>query len=153
MNRVLIIGYGNPLRSDDGLGWHAAGILAQRFSERSDIQVMRCHQVTPDLAFDLSRADLVLFIDASRELTPGTVSCEAVGSSGKSSSCSFSHYMTPAKVLELCEQLYGVAPPAYLFAVGAVTCNEGEPLSSVVRGALESLITKIETLVFASTQP
>ena len=28
MNNVLVIGYGNPLRSDDGLGWHVAGRLA-----------------------------------------------------------------------------------------------------------------------------
>ena len=25
---VLVIGYGNPLRSDDGVGWHAASLLA-----------------------------------------------------------------------------------------------------------------------------
>jgi hydrogenase maturation protease len=26
--KTLIIGYGNPLRSDDGLGWHASRLLA-----------------------------------------------------------------------------------------------------------------------------
>ena len=29
MGRVLIIGYGNPLRGDDGFGWHAAERLRE----------------------------------------------------------------------------------------------------------------------------
>ena len=28
MTRVLVIGYGNPLRGDDGLGWEIASGLA-----------------------------------------------------------------------------------------------------------------------------
>ena len=31
MARLLIIGYGNPLRGDDGLGWRAAEDLAREF--------------------------------------------------------------------------------------------------------------------------
>ena len=32
-SRVLIIGYGNPLRGDDGIGWVAARKLGQRFED------------------------------------------------------------------------------------------------------------------------
>ena len=27
-SRVLVVGYGNALRTDDGLGWHVADLLA-----------------------------------------------------------------------------------------------------------------------------
>lgn len=68
MAHTLIIGYGNPLRGDDGLGWHVAQRLAAVLPQhRARIEV--CHQLTPELAEPISRADLVIFIDAE-DLAP-----------------------------------------------------------------------------------
>ena len=53
MNRgVLVIGYGNVLRSDDGVGWHVTERLASdaRFAS---VTVLQRHQLTPELALDL----------------------------------------------------------------------------------------------------
>jgi hydrogenase maturation protease len=57
----LVIGIGNSLRGDDGIGWWLA-----RRAERwlSSTQVMEVQQLTPDLAADLAAAAGVLFIDA-----------------------------------------------------------------------------------------
>lgn len=49
MARVLVLGYGNPLRSDDGLGWRVAVELF-RANASVDVLVLPCHQLTPDLA-------------------------------------------------------------------------------------------------------
>ena len=52
---VLVIGYGNALRTDDGFGWHAAGRLAA--DPRLDgAEILQLHQLTPELALDISRA-------------------------------------------------------------------------------------------------
>ena len=67
MARALIIGYGNPLRGDDGLGWRAAEQLAEIIPQ-SEAEVIACHQLTPELAEPISRARLVIFIDMSLEL-------------------------------------------------------------------------------------
>jgi hydrogenase maturation protease len=63
MPRILIIGYGNPLKSDDGLGWHAAQELSRELTPPG-VKVIRAHQLTPELAEEASTAELVLFIDA-----------------------------------------------------------------------------------------
>jgi hydrogenase maturation protease len=70
---VLIIGYGNPLRSDDGVGWQAAELLTDD-PRLADAQILACHQLTPELAEDVSRAGFVVLIDASTEPgVPGSV--------------------------------------------------------------------------------
>src|ERR1043166_1662215 len=63
---VLVIGYGNTLRRDDGAGPAVASRLARRF------QFTRCrcttaHQLAPELAHDLLQTRRVLFIDARSE--------------------------------------------------------------------------------------
>ena len=68
--RTLIIGIGNPLRGDDGLGWDVAGELSSEL-RRDDVQVLATHQLTPELSDLVSRAELVLFIDATRSEDPG----------------------------------------------------------------------------------
>ena len=56
MVRLLVIGVGNPLREDDGVGWRLAEALAQ-----AGVEVHTCHQLLPELAAELGRVDLVLF--------------------------------------------------------------------------------------------
>ena len=39
MPSVLIIAYGNPLRSDDGLAWHAAKAIEGKFGS-SEVEIL-----------------------------------------------------------------------------------------------------------------
>jgi hydrogenase maturation protease len=72
MKPILVIGCGNPLRSDDGVGRHAARQIAATVSP-SDVTVLVRHQLTPDLAEPVYKARLVIFIDASCEDPPGKI--------------------------------------------------------------------------------
>jgi hypothetical protein len=63
-NRVLVIACGNPLRSDDGVAWLAAEQLRQTLQPPA--KVICVHQLTPELAEEASRAEIVFFIDATR---------------------------------------------------------------------------------------
>ena len=75
---VLIVGYGNPLRSDDGIGWHAARLLAT--DPRLDgARVLARHQLAPELAADVSRASLVVLVDAAAKGDPGSVAVRRIG--------------------------------------------------------------------------
>ncbi|MFI5043071.1 MAG: hydrogenase maturation protease, partial [Acidimicrobiales bacterium] len=69
---VLVIGYGNTLRSDDGVGWHAAALLAED-PRLAGVEVLAVHQLTPELALDMSRATLVILIDAGADDPPGAI--------------------------------------------------------------------------------
>ena len=78
MKPTLLIGCGNPLRSDDGVGRYAARQIAETFAQ-SDVAVLVRHQLTPDLAEPVHKARLVIFIDASCEDPPGKIrSCRLV---------------------------------------------------------------------------
>src|SRR5579884_346516 len=68
-NHTLIIGIGNPLRSDDGLGWAVAEQLSQACLPGCVIRMV--HQLTPELALWMATVSRVIMIDANREGEPG----------------------------------------------------------------------------------
>ena len=108
MARVLIIGYGNPLRSDDGLGWQIANELS-RSNRCAEIEVLPCPQLTPELAQAVSAAELVLFIDCVRDGQPGNFHCDELAP--QPGSPSLTHHLTPGALLGLSSELYGACPP------------------------------------------
>jgi hydrogenase maturation protease len=136
MARVLVLGYGNPLRSDDGLGWRIAVELFRANASR-DVLVLPCHQLTPDLAETASLAETVIFVDCSHKGEPGKIHCEEVRS--QSGPASFTHDLSPAALLDLAAELFGVCPRAYLFTVCGECFDPGENLSPSVSNCIPGL--------------
>ena len=66
--RVLIIAYGNPLRCDDGVAWRAAEALEGKFPSEQ-VEILRLHQLAPELADAVRQRELVLFVDAAFDAT------------------------------------------------------------------------------------
>lgn len=145
MAGVVIIGYGNPLRSDDGLGWRAAQQLAPLL-QGLDAQVVACHQLTPELAETISRASLVIFIDADGENPPGKLSVRRVLPS-PTLPLDFTHHLTPATLLACADAIYGSYPEAIVFSVSAESFEVGEELSPSVSSALPRLLMGVQTFV------
>ena len=148
---VLVVGYGNTLRTDDGIGWHAAERLAG--DERlTGAVVLRRHQLTPELALDISAASLVVFIDASRDLPPGSVDITCVERADVAASTS-SHHLGPPVLVALAHELYGRRPSAYVVRCGVVSLELGDQLSPAVEAALATVIDAVVGLISAhSTQ-
>jgi Ni,Fe-hydrogenase maturation factor len=69
---VLVVGYGNSLRGDDGAGWHAAARLAAD-PRLTGARVLARHQLTPELAAEVATASLVVLVDATTDAPPGSV--------------------------------------------------------------------------------
>ncbi len=137
MPRILIVGYGNPLRCDDGIGWHAAEELSRRFSSE-DAEVVTCHQLTPELADKASRAEMAFFIDAARDGVAGELTCDAVVP--EASSFSFTHELSPAAVLDLARELYGTCPQAFVVSLCGECFDHGEKLSATAADNLPRLV-------------
>ena len=140
MARVLIIGYGNPLRSDDGLGWHAA-VQLFRSSASHDVEELPCHQLTPDLAEVVSHADTVLFLDSTHEGSPGEFRCTEI--KPIEGSPSFTHHLSPQGVLGMAATLYGVVPHAWLLTICGRNFEPGETLSAEVAGRIPDLKARV----------
>ncbi len=139
MNRTVIIGYGNPLRGDDGLGWFAARRLEEIFPHEN-VHIITCHQLTPELAEDISRADLVLFIDASIEGLPGSFNVLAL-EAGDDDLISLTHDFTPTSLLTLSKFLYGKTPEAYVLSITGECFDFVEELSPICLSSCSKLVT------------
>ncbi len=150
--RVLIIGYGNPLRCDDGLGWHAARLLQQTCWEIA-VEVQACHQLTPELAAPISAADCVIFIDACCEdaaaCAPqdGPVCCQRLAPAPAAAAGNLAHHLDPAALLALAGALYHTCPEAYLCTLPGATFAYGETLSDAVQAVLPLLLERVRQLV------
>jgi hydrogenase maturation protease len=122
---TLVIGYGNPLREDDGAGWRAAELLEERLAPDA-AEIIQCHQLTPELADRLGQAWVVVFLDAACDQEPGVVSAAPVQ---PEEAGAWSHQLSPGQLLTLTKQLTGRAPPAFLIRGGALRMGLGEKLT------------------------
>ena len=138
MPRVLVIGWGNPARGDDGLAWHALEHLAAGPMEKNVTVILR-HQLTFELAEQVSRAKRVLFVDAGVQDPPGRIRCRRLGPGGCETSA-FSHHLTPAALLALTQTLFGRCPEAFSLSIGGVDFAFSEALSPQVRSSLPRLL-------------
>jgi len=149
MPRVLIIAFGNPLRCDDSLAWHAADRLEGRFSSEA-VEILRTHQLVPDLAEAISHCESIIFVDAASVDVPGNGQPGEIREIQVSSSGStprFSHQLSPGALASLARSLYGAKPPAVSVTLTGECFDHGESLSPVITAALPALVARIETLV------
>jgi hydrogenase maturation protease len=145
MARILIVGYGNPLKSDDSLGWRAAEEIVRQLPS-PEIKVMRVHQLLPEIAEEASRADLAIFIDARTGEPAGEILCEEItNQTGVGST--YSHELSASTIVQLASELYGRSPRAYLLTVSGECFEDGETLSPAVQAALPKLIARVKTLI------
>lgn len=138
MDPVLIIGYGNMLRGDDALGWHAAQRLSEQVADERVI-VKVCHQLTPELAEWVSQARAVAFLDARVDGQPGEIRAAAV-EPDLSASGLLTHHLTPGGLLALTQTLYGTCPTAVVFSLTGERYALGSTLSPRVEATLPALV-------------
>lgn len=143
---VLLVGYGNVMRSDDGLGWHAAGRLAE--DQRFDGSVvLQRQQLTPELALDISESALVVLIDANTALAPGVFSVKMVEPAADVPDRTWSHHVSPTTLVTIARELYGRACEVYIVSCGVQSLDIGDRLSPVVEQALPQMVDAIAELV------
>jgi len=144
MPRVLIIAYGNPMRSDDGVAWHAADALEKKFST-SQLEIVRAHQLTPELAEAVSRCEAVIFVDAAGDGSPGDIRSTQIAL--PQSSPRFSHQLSPDAIVTLAHQLFGATPHAFSVTLAGACFDHGEALSPAAASALPALVARIAALI------
>jgi hydrogenase maturation protease len=138
----LIIGCGSLVRTDDGVGQSMALALSERIA---GAEAIRCTQLTPELAEPISRADAVIFIDASAEGEPGSIRLTAL--EPEHNGGAFTHHVTPSSLLGAAADLYGSAPPAYLIAVAGWSFDYGAALSPQMEAILPALVDRAQAWI------
>ncbi len=105
------------------------------------MEVMTCHQLTPELAEDIAGASLVVMVDAADDGSPpGSVERRVVRAG---TSPAGSHDFGPAAVVALAQELYQVVPPVVLVTVAVGGSDLGEALSPAVEAAVPVAVAAV----------
>jgi len=150
MNSILIVAYGNPLRSDDGVAWRVAEALEGKFPPQH-VEILALHQLAPELADTASLFHSVFFVDAAppgqtTDSTAGQLQIKEIRTQDidPNQMTRFSHALTPRGVLALTQALYHSFPQAFSITITGQHFDHGESLSPSIVAALPDLIARIE---------
>lgn len=137
---LLIIGYGNELRSDDGVGPKVAETVARW--ELPGVRALGCHQLMPELAVPLAAARQVVFVDAAKN--SGSVRVREV--KPLQSTQVMTHAVDPGALLQLTKVIYERSPVAWSLTIPAEDFRFGRKLSGVCRKGMETALNRIRVL-------
>lgn len=146
MAKVLVIGYGNPLRSDDSFGIQAVEKLKKAVGG-SEVEFVECQQLTPELAEQLSRSELALFVDADMDGIAGSIHSRRVLPTHRPGGESLVHHLDPSTLLGLSERIFHRFPEAVLMTVTGECFGYGSQLSPEVAKALPGVVEHMRELI------
>lgn len=138
---LLVIGYGNTLRGDDGVGPRVAEAIEKL--NLPGVRTLVCQQLSPEYADLVSRAQTVVFVDAAvdaprevqlRKLEPGE------------SSQLMAHAADPRTLLALARDVFSHAPQAWWLTIPAVKLDFSEELTPEAQRGFEEAVEKIQAL-------
>lgn len=110
--KILLIGYGNPGRGDDGLGPALAAEIEAMALPGVTVEID--YQLTVDHAALIADHDLVIFADAAIGLD---APFRLTGLANPAPQALGSHQVTPEAALHLAGLLYGRTPPGWILAI------------------------------------
>jgi hydrogenase maturation protease len=140
---MLVMGYGNVLRGDDGAGIRIAETVAAWGSP--GVEVYAVHQLTPELAEPVAAARVVVFVDA--RLTADGADVRVQSLTPATGSAGLGHTSDPRFLLGLAQALYGRCPPAWLVTVPGTDFEAGRQLSPTAASALQDALGEMAQLL------
>jgi hydrogenase maturation protease len=141
--KMLIIGYGNQSRRDDGVGWFVIEQLAAL--NLPGVELETGQQLEIESAETISRFDTIIFVDAAIPEAPEPIQRTVVTPNFQSHAVA--HYMTPADVLSLCKTLHGCEPHAILFSIRGRDFNFGTTLTPEVEQVAREVVKQIVEII------
>jgi hydrogenase maturation protease len=144
--RILVYGYGNPGRQDDGLGIELVNRLEEwaAANELADITFDNNYQLNIEDADLISRMDLVVFADASEEDIEDFALTKVDGN-GKLSFTT--HAASPGYIVKLCRDLFKKEPQVYLLHIKGYEWAFQEGLSNKAEENLEKALVYIQNVL------
>ena len=143
----LVIGYGNTLRGDDGVGPRAAAAIGDL--QLPGVRTLICPLLTPELADPISRAGTVIFVDAAVD-APKEVQWRKL--EPNETSQLMAHAADPRTMLALARDVFGRVPAAWWLTIPAVDLDFREDFSPEAQRGLEAAVKKIQAFCCNSRQ-
>jgi hydrogenase maturation protease len=135
---LLVIGYGNTLRRDDGVGPKVAEAVAAL--ALPGVRTLACPLLTPELAEAVSQARLVIFVDAAVD-TAREVQLRKLAPAD--SSQIMAHAASPTTMLALARDVFGHSPEAWWLTIPVEDLRIGEEFSPLTQRGFETAMQEI----------
>lgn len=138
MKSVCLIGIGNTLRSDDGVG----AVVCEYFQKNhsTQLEVIITHQLDITLVEDIVPFKHVVFVDASSLNDDVVFKKLDLGTPTQS----YSHHINATFLSQLSRLLFTAETTFYICAIGINDLSFGENLSSVAQLTATKAISIIE---------
>ena len=161
---MLVIGYGNELRGDDGVGQAVAKALGSEGGTPglADVAYIWLVQLVPEMALELSRSTFAVFVDAAYDGgPPGSVNVHQLDHPVPAEDCSAGGAavsgcwldLPPAGLLALSAELYGQAPQAVLVTISVGAPALGPGLSPAVRAGVPVAALAVKRAIASWSRP
>ncbi len=137
--KTLVIGYGNTLRGDDGVGPAVAERLGAMALE--DVEVRAATQLQLEWAVEWSGYERVVLIDAA--VDGAAVSRERVLPGDGGEGDGGAHELHAGVLLSLARVLYGRAPEVWRWRIRGESFGIGDQLTPGVRAAADVVTERI----------
>ena len=154
---VLLLGYGNPGRRDDGLGPWIAEEIERRHGERVTVQTD--FQLGIERCVDIAHHKVVVFLDAAR-VGPEPFKVRQLSAAGSGTLFPIvveerttievgftTHLSSPEILLALCESSFAARPLAWLVGVRGYRFDGGEGLSRKALRNARAAIALLDALL------
>jgi len=141
---ILVIGYGNPGRQDDGLGPAAAAEI-ERLGW-ANLTVLDNYQLSIEDAMDVAAHDQVWFVDAAKAGPSPYVVHELVPAARIGFT---SHILAPEAILAIARQYFGRSPQAFLLAIRGYEFELVEALTPAARDNLQAAMAMLKERIGA----
>ena len=154
--KYLLVGYGNPLRGDDGVG----PVVAEHFLAEAEalmgpaageVKVVAVPQLVPELAELFAEAERVVLVDASRGEAPGEMRVRRIEPSTADGEPMI-HAYDPSTLAAWAGRLYGRTPAVHVIAVGAGSFAFSQGLTPDVAAVVPE-VTQTVARLFLEDRP
>ncbi|WP_342597569.1 hydrogenase maturation protease [Cyanobacterium aponinum UTEX 3222] len=136
---TLVIGYGNSLRSDDGIGQKIAIALSQL--NLKNLSTIATHQLTPELVEKIIQFEQVIFIDA--QINSEKIQINKIDNINSYPQQNWTHHLNPISLINLTNKLYNKFPQGWLITIPIKNTNFGEQISPEVQIMADNIINNL----------
>ncbi len=127
--RTLVIACGNTIRGDDRAGGQVADQVER--AGLPGVEVVRVHQLTPELAEAVAAAGRTVIVDA------GVGKRSSFRRVKARAATALTHYFTAETLVGLVERLYRMSPEVYLLSVSGLSFEISENISERASGSAQ----------------
>lgn len=139
--KILVYGYGNPGRQDDGLGYNFVKAIEEK--NIPNVEIDFNYQLNIEDASTVADYDLVVFVDASLRIDEDFTFNQL---HPKEETGHTTHAISASAVLHLCKQYYQKVPESYLLEIKGYEWELEENLTPKSKIALEKSLQFFESL-------